>query len=108
MHPFSCFPAPPGRSVPPAGFLRQDYDSEASPRALHHNDGDDEDDDDEDNDYNKDDDYSDSNLGGVRSPSASSASDSSCSASKPGMCFCDVWCQREKPGDWGSVCFCMF
>ncbi|XP_044063706.1 GC-rich sequence DNA-binding factor 2 isoform X2 [Siniperca chuatsi] len=60
--------------VPPSGSPRQDYDSQASPRALHHNDDDDDDGDDDD---------SDSDEGDARSPSASSASDSSHSATKP-------------------------
>lgn len=74
-----------GGSVPPSGSLRQDYDSQASPRALHHNDDDDDDDDDEDED--DDDSDGDSYKDGVRSPSVSSASDSSHSATKRGMCF---------------------
>lgn len=91
-----------GGSVPPSGSLRQDYDSQASPRALHHNDDDDDDgdgddddddgdDDGDDDDDNEDDDDSggdgDSYKDGVRSPSVSSASDSSHSATKRGMSF---------------------
>ncbi|XP_037611610.1 GC-rich sequence DNA-binding factor 2 [Sebastes umbrosus] len=57
---------------PPSASPRQDDDSQASPRALHHNDDDDSDDDDNDSDE-----------GDARSPTASSASDSSCPATKP-------------------------
>lgn len=73
-----------GGSVPPSGSLRQDYDSQASPRALHHNDDDDDEDDEDDDDDDSD---GDSYKDGVRSPSVSSASDSSHSATKRGMCF---------------------
>ncbi|KAM9366317.1 intron Large complex component GCFC2 [Symphorus nematophorus] len=65
--------APAGGGAPPSASLRQDYDSQASPCALHHNDDDDSDDDDD----------SESDEGSVRSPSVSSVSDSSRSATKP-------------------------
>ncbi|XP_041798299.1 GC-rich sequence DNA-binding factor 2 isoform X2 [Chelmon rostratus] len=64
--------APAGGGVPPSSSFRQDYDSQASPHAQHHNDDDDDDDSD-----------SGSDEVGVRSPSVSSTSDSSHSATKP-------------------------
>ncbi|XP_070760735.1 intron Large complex component GCFC2 [Enoplosus armatus] len=70
--------APAGGGVPPSGSPRQVYDSQPSPRDLHHKDDDDDDDDEDGGD-----DDSDSHEGGARSPSASSASDSSHSAFKP-------------------------
>ncbi|XP_070826254.1 intron Large complex component GCFC2 [Chaetodon trifascialis] len=72
--------APAGGHVPPSGSFRQDYDSRASPHALHHDDDDDEDEGDGDADGDSD---SDSDEVGVRSPSVSSTSDSSHSAIKP-------------------------
>ncbi|XP_031169909.1 GC-rich sequence DNA-binding factor 2 isoform X1 [Sander lucioperca] len=73
---------PAGGGVPPCASPRQEYDSQASPRALHHNDDDDDDDDDDDENGDDDDDNN-SDEGDARSPSASSASDSSRSATKP-------------------------
>ncbi|XP_071344243.1 intron Large complex component GCFC2 [Trachinotus anak] len=63
--------APVGVGVPPSGSPWQDYDSQASPHGLHH---DDDNSDSEDNE---------SDEGGARSPSDSSASDSSRSTAKP-------------------------
>ncbi|XP_033477672.2 intron Large complex component GCFC2 isoform X2 [Epinephelus lanceolatus] len=74
---------PAGGGVSPSASPRQEYEygSQASPRALHHNDDSDGDDDDDDDDDNND--YSDSDEGDARSPSSSSASNSSRSAIKP-------------------------
>ncbi|XP_070685683.1 intron Large complex component GCFC2 [Pempheris klunzingeri] len=65
-----------GGDVPPSGSPRQDYESQASPRSLHH--------DDEEEEEEEDDNESDeSDESGASYPSASSASDSSRSATKP-------------------------
>ncbi|XP_034742423.1 GC-rich sequence DNA-binding factor 2 isoform X2 [Etheostoma cragini] len=68
---------PAGGGVPACASPRQEYDSLASPCALHHNN------DDNDDDENGNDDDNNSDEGDARSPSASSASDSSRSATKP-------------------------
>uniref|UniRef100_A0A8D2ZWI1 GCF C-terminal domain-containing protein n=1 Tax=Scophthalmus maximus TaxID=52904 RepID=A0A8D2ZWI1_SCOMX len=91
-----------GVGVPPSSSLRQDSDSQPSPQRLNRSDDSDEDgdddavgddddgggdDDDDDDDDDRNDDSSkydnDSDEGGARSPSASSASDSSRSSVKP-------------------------
>lgn len=74
--------APANGSVPESVSLRK-HDSHSSPHAPYHNANSDDDDDDNDEDST-----GDSYKGDVRSPSVSSGSDSSDSASKPGMCFC--------------------
>ena len=79
-------PVPAGVSVPPSISPRQDSDSQSSPHGLYHSDDSEDDDhDDDDSDSKKDDD---SDEGGAGSPSVSSASDSSRSPARPGVCFC--------------------